>query len=69
MNNMILTPKQEMMLQDISDEVALLVLSGKTDIREIATQIACHYFNGTESDEIIELIGDEIMLTKMSILN
>jgi hypothetical protein len=66
---MILTPEQEMMLQDISDEVALLVLSGKTDIKEIATQVACYYFDGTESDEMIELIGDEIMLTKMSILN
>lgn len=69
MNNMILTPEQEMLLQDISDEVASLVLSGKTDIREIATQVACHYFDGTESNEMIELIGDEIMLTKMSILN
>jgi hypothetical protein len=66
---MILTPEQEMLLQDISDEVVLLVLSGKTDIREIATQVACHYFDGNESDEMIELIGDEIMLTKMSILN
>ena len=66
---MILTPEQEMLLQDISDEVASLVLSGKTDIREIATQVACHYFDGNESDEMIELIGDEIMLTKMSILN
>lgn len=69
MNNMILTPEQEMLLNDISDEVASLVLSGKTDIREIATQIACQYFNGDESDEMIELIGDEIMITKMSILN
>lgn len=66
---MMLTPEQEMLLNDISDEVASLVLSGKEDIREIATHIACHYFDGTESDEMIEFIGDEIMLTKMSILN
>ena len=66
---MTLTPEQEMLLSDISDEVTLLILRGKTDIREIATQIACQYFNGDESDEMIELIGDEIMTTKLSILN
>lgn len=66
---MTLTPEQEMILNDISNEVADMVLRGMTDVKEMAVIIACKYFNGDESDEMVKLIGDEIMTTKLSILN
>ena len=66
---MSLTLEQFELLSRIEEDTTKLVLNGTTDSREIAETMAVRYFEGDESDEMISMIGDVIMLTKYSLLN
>lgn len=66
---MSLTLEQFELLSRIEEDTTKLVLNGVTNSKEIAERMAIKYFEGDESDEMISMIGDVIMLTKYSLLN
>jgi uncharacterized protein (DUF1810 family) len=64
-----ITAEQVYILNQIERETIHLVLRGVTDAAKIAEQMAIKYFDGSEDDEMIEMIGDTILYTKYSVLN
>lgn len=66
---MSLTLEQFELLSRIEEDTTKLVLNGITDSREIAETMAIRYFEGDESDEMISMIGDVILITKYGLLN